>query len=651
MDYRFLSDRFYQMREQQIQQHRRTITSTDLKVSKIMLDASLVAMQNVQSGIRKTRVQAVPLGTGLGKSSSAYALIAAFYKADPNFTAAYVVPSIKMGIEAQESIEELLGEGSTTLWTSLHKHKGVDTDRAFERLGFVPTRLVDKLHLMMERIVIVTHEELKRALKSGGNEGTLKYMCKPRSIVFIDEHPDLLREVRTTPAAVQALHDQLIKHDPKHAWLPVLTAAVSVMSSTADADGQSYAPVALIPAEAAFKLEYSPVLPLWDMTDPEASDEVRRVQQDKLEQVVDFISAAAQGRAFYSRIDCQFTAYSLNLGTDYPGFVLLDATSAIAGLVTLNTDVRIVEVVNVDYERLQVRAMEMPSSFRNFKEVMKSAPKGREYGKYIRESVLANTEAGDDVLVVVHKDVLSLELIGEPSEEPEQPRDWEGRKVSTQNWGAGVGSNKFRDKTHVFMFGDFYLPRTATIAQTHGWSGKALTAEGLKAAEGHRCFGDTYAPGGLYRQVHDGHALRWLKQLAMRGTARSVDGDGKCKAMKLFLTMELRMLVPSMPALFPNAPMPCFAELPAYLATGPQQGRQALVQLAMQSKRAFISAEDITARTSIAPSKLSREYAALQETLLPLGWSLKSAADIGKAGRMKYLVNDAEFLRGVLHAA
>jgi hypothetical protein len=648
---RFLSDCFDKMREQQIQQHGRTMTSTDLKVSKIMLDASLVAMQNVRSGIRKPLVQAVPLGTGLGKSSSAYALIAAFYKADPNFTAAYVVPSIKMGIEAQEGIEELLGEGSTTLWTSLHKHKGIDIDRAFEELGFVPTRRVDKLHLMMERIVIVTHEELKRALKSGGNEGTLKYKCKPRSIVFIDEHPELLREVRATPEAVQALHDQLLQHDQKHAWLPVLTAAVSVMSSTADADGQSYAPVALIPAEAAFKLEYSPVLPLWDMTDLNASDEVRRGQQDKLEQVVDFISAAAQGRAFYSRIDCQFTAYSLNLGADYPGFVLLDATCEIAGLVTLNPDVSSVRVVNVDYERLQVHTMEMPSSFRNFKEITKSAPKGREYGKYIRESVLANTEAGDDVLVIVHKSVLSLELIGEPSEDPKQPRDWEGRKVNTQNWGAGVGSNKFRDKTHVFMFGDFYLPRTATIAQTHGWSQKPLSAEGLKAAEGHRRFGDTYAPGGLYRQVHDGHALRWLKQLAMRGTARSVDGDGKCKAMKLFLTMELRMLVPSMPALFPNAPMPCFAELPAYLATGPQQGRQALVRLTMQSKRALISAEDIEACTGIASRNLSREYKELESVLKSLGWSLKAAKDVAKAGRMKYLVHDARLLHDALHAA
>jgi hypothetical protein len=95
----------------------------------------------VQSGIRKTRMQAVPLGTGLGKSSSAYALIAAFAKNDIQFSAAYCVPTIKMGIEAQEGVEALTGEGTTTLWTSLHKHKGVDRKEAFDQLGFIPSRL------------------------------------------------------------------------------------------------------------------------------------------------------------------------------------------------------------------------------------------------------------------------------------------------------------------------------------------------------------------------------------------------------------------------------------------------------------------------------------------------------------------------------
>lgn len=131
----------------------------------------------------------------------------------------------------------------------------------------------------------------------------------------------------------------------------------------------------------------------------------------------------------------------------------------------------------------------------------------------------------------------------------------------------------------------------------------------------------------------------------MRGTARSVDGEGKCLSMKLFLTLEPEMLIPNMDRLFPQAPMPIPAELPAYLAAKPLQGRQALLHLAMHSKRPFISAEEIEADTGIQTSKLSREFKALEDALQPLGWSLKPAKDVRLAGRMKFLVHDARFIR------
>lgn len=41
MDYRFLSTRFYEMREQQLSMYRRAVTRTDQQVSQIVLDAAL----------------------------------------------------------------------------------------------------------------------------------------------------------------------------------------------------------------------------------------------------------------------------------------------------------------------------------------------------------------------------------------------------------------------------------------------------------------------------------------------------------------------------------------------------------------------------------------------------------------------------------
>jgi len=647
-----MNDRFYAMRTHQITNlHGRAVTSTDDQVSKIMLDTSLQAMQNVQSGIRAPRVQVVPLDTGLGKSASAYALIAAFAKADITFSAAYVVPTIQMGIEAQHGIEELLGEHTTSLWTSLHKHSGVDRKRAFEELGEVPTRVVDKSTLGAQRVIIVTHKQLEQELATGKAEGTLTFMGQPRSIVFIDEHPELVQQVQVTPEGVQSLHDQLMQSAPDHPWLPLIAEAVYRMSClTHGSTGQRFLPAALLPLQAVGILDDEAGVSLWDLTDLEASHDVRLAELAVLQRVVQFLRAAAQRRAFYCRKDKAFFAYTLHFETNYPGFVLLDATSELAGLITLNPHVSTVQVPRVNYERLQVSRMDMPGKFRNVPKAIKVPANRDEYGQYIRDSVLANTQAGDDVLVVVHKDVLLGNLIG-ASDNPDFPMDWEGRKVNTQHYGAGVGSNRFRNKTHVFQFGSFYQPGAVTVAQMHAWSGKSLSAESLALAVNVPGTGGVYSPKGDYKQVYEGNVLRWLKQLGMRGCARTVDGEGKCKAMKLFLTMELGMLMLNMPALFPDAPAPVLAEAPVGLTVAPKQGRQGLQQMLMQGERAIFSAEDIEARTGIPSSKLSREYQALECVLKPLGWSLKSAVEIGKAGRLKYLVHDARFMQKVLLAA
>ena len=650
MDYRLLSERFHEMREHQIHNHGRAVSGIDRQVSTVVLTAALTAIGNVRSGVARTHMQAVPLGTGLGKSSSAYALIAAFALHDREFSAAYVVPTIKMGVEAQEGIEELLGSGTTTLWSSLHKHKGVDRRKALEELGFVPTRTADKATLGAQRIIIVTHSALEDELATGKTEGILQFLGQRRSIVFIDEHPELVRQVQVTPEDVQAMHDQLQRLDADHGWLTVMAKAVYRMSCITHGDGQRYIPAPLIDAADVCVFDNEDQVSLWEMTDSEASNSVRMGEQARLKQVLDFLRAATQGRTFYSRKDCQFFAYSLHFESGYPGFVLLDATSDLAGLVMLNPSVGSVPVVPVNYERLQVFSMVMPKEFGRVKDVLKQARISGQYGQFIKESVLANTQAGDEVLVVVHKDVLSMELIGAVSEDPSQPTDWDGRKVNAQNWGAGVGSNKFRNKRHVFMFGTYYLPRSATIAQTHGWSGEPLSAPQLKFAESVRVSGDRYAPQAAFRQVHDGSILRWVKQLAMRGSARCVDGDGKCLPMKLFLTMDIGMLLPNMVRLFPHAPVVEAAELPSCVAFIELQGRQGLLRMAMNSKRAFISAEEVQACTGIETRNLSQEFKALGGLLPPLGWSLKSAKELRFAGRMKYLVHDDRFMQELLAA-
>ena len=560
MDHRFLEHQYFQMRERQVRLHGRSLTAMDRKASQVIFNTAIQAIENVKTGNRTTCMQAVSLSTGLGKSTSAYALIATFAQHDPQFSAAYVVPTIKMAIEAQEEIELLLGPNTTTLWSSYHKHKGVDARKAVEALGFLPARTVNKADLPTSRIIIVTHDKLKHELQSRMKEGCTTYCGKPRSIVFIDEHPELVQVVHATPERLQSFHDQLVKLNTRHPWLPVVSAVVSRMSALARSEGQPYVPIELLSPDEARVFDDDAGLSLWELTDDELSQDMRFSELEGMRSAVAFLLAAVSGNAFYSRRDWSFFAYQLHFASDYPGFVLLDATSDLTGLVSLHPHVRLVDVPPVSYERLELFHMDVSTKFKRINDVIKSAATGREYGRFIFQSVIANSQPGDEVLVVVHKNVLGQELIP-MSEDPGQPMDWEGRKVNTQNWGAGIGLNKFKHKTHVFLFGDYYLPRPSTIAQAHGWSQEPLSEECLRHAEGRRQSGDLYAPRGGYLRVHEGHQLRWIKQLAMRGTARQVDGDGRCYPMKLFTTMDLSLLLPNLHRLFPNArpPLPAMA--------------------------------------------------------------------------------------------
>lgn len=650
MDYGSLKTQFIQTRQEQMQQYERDFTETDRLASQVVFNAAIDAIENVKTGNRSTCLQAVSLSTGLGKSTSAYAFIATFAKYDSDFSAAYIVPTIKMGEEAKKGIEAILGPRTVKLWTSLHKHKGVDTTKAMQELGRIPEETSNKAELPTSRIIVITHGQLLRELRTGIDEGALNYMGTPRSVVFIDEDPELVQNVGATAAGLQRFHDDLVKHHPGHHWLPIVSDVVHKMSAITRSNGQTYIPAKLLTLEEGKAFEDYAGLSLWEETDDEECEQVRCRHLEGMENMVDFLKAASRGNVYYSRYDSSFFAYKLHFDTSYSGFVLLDATSDIAGLICLHPNVKMIDGPQVNYERLEILHMGMPSKFRKIKDVVEVKATGVDYGRLIRQYVLANSYRGADVLVVVHKAVLTQELI-EASEDPDIPLDWEGRMVNTQNWGAGVGLNKFKNKTHVFLFGDFYKPRFATISHTHGWSQEPVTEEGLRLAEGKRKAGEIFVPQGDYLRSHEGHLLRWTKQLAMRGTARQVDGEGKCLPMKLFTTMDLERLIPNIERLFPGANNPVSANDPQDIQIQPVRGRQGLIKLLMNTRKAYLGADEVEAVTGIVRSKLSREFEAIEELIVPLGWSLKTASDLNYPGRMKYVVNDARLAQLLLKRA
>jgi hypothetical protein len=227
----------------------------------------------------------------------------------------------------------------------------------------------------------------------------------------------------------------------------------------------------------------------------------------------------------------------------------------------------------------------------------------------------------------------------EAANDPNAPLDWEGIRVNTQHWGAGVGSNKFRNKTHVFLFGDHVLGRSITVARAHAWSGLALSDVALQNAVGRPVGGMRYRPKGMYGSCHDGFQLRWTKQLAMRGTARKIDGEGNAHAMKLFTTMNRELLLNVYDQLFPGAPFPMPALQGDEIQQEVRKGRQGLRDLLFKGTQAYYSAEEVAVELDIPTHRLGREFEAIRSRGEVSGWTLCKAKNLGKSGRSSYLVD------------
>jgi hypothetical protein len=374
--------------------------------------------------------------------------------------------------------------------------------------------------------------------------------------------------------------------------------------------------------------------------------------------------------------------------------VLLDATADLNGLVALNEAIEEVKVPEVSYENLTVLHLQQPKQFKRIAEVTKSAAQARPYAEWMKSIVLANTQPGDDVLVVTHLAMLAHQYLPDAGDAT-KPVDWDGRKVNTLHWGGPwIGLNDFKNKTHVFCFSEFYQKRSTTIAQAHGWSGRPLDQDTLKLAEGRRVQGDEFAPTGMYRSAFEGHLLRWTKQLAMRGRARAVDRNAKAAPMVLVTSMDKGRLARNFNRMFPKAAPFGQANDPsrestliqeasigtvcsrenaliqeastgtgrsgestliqeASIGTVCSRGFAGLVQLVETTPLAILGADVVEAVTGIQQRNLKRavESPAVAPIVALHGFRLVDAKDIGKGGRMKYLVNDRRLVDAQVAAA
>jgi len=244
------------------------------------------------------------------------------------------------------------------------------------------------------------------------------------------------------------------------------------------------------------------------------------------------------------------------------GMVLLDASADVDGVSDLCKWRKHVEVPPAHYDRLEI--VHVPSvAHGTLTKWLREAQNRRTYVAHILDTVRRHVDPGSKALLVCKKEVVDTANIVGWSDKVERFRhkdpeaesdanafawEFEGRYLGLTWWGGyGIGANDWRDADVVLLFDEYHLPKHILIAITQGLMQLPATQGPLAtmATPNTKCHEvDT---------IQQGHLLRWMKQMALRGQSRDFDEHGVCGAQKLVVTGDVMMLLRHWDRVFPGA--------------------------------------------------------------------------------------------------
>jgi hypothetical protein len=278
-----------------------------------------------------------------------------------------------------------------------------------------------------------------------------------------------------------------------------------------------------------------------------------------VDQLFAFAKAVVQGFGFIlSGNPVRFVGWESKLTVNLSaGTILLDATADIDGVSPIvpwrvNAEVPQASYANLDIVHVPRLTTQRLSVF------LKKAPNQRSYVKWMEETIKEHMAPGERGLVICMKSLFDSERVPswpdgdarfEDKDSFTKRYEWEidGRMLCATHWGTGVGSNDWRDAQVVFLFDEFYIPRrvhTATVQGLREHRANEGDLGSMKTLNGK-------SPG--VDAIERGHRRRWMKQLALRGNARSYDEHGVCGRQRLVVACELDSFMSGVSTLFPNA--------------------------------------------------------------------------------------------------
>jgi hypothetical protein len=513
------------------------------------------------------RLHVVSAPVGAGKTSFALALIAAVVRhhereegrkqcapspdcsATAPFGCLWVVDQMAKADEMFRELNALL-PGRVACWHTDQDPKCKQPTKVFQ-----PTTRFTKDDLQHYAVAVVTHAFF---MGKGGHKARQvlhRRRTQLRALTVIDERPDEVTVFDVEYSAAERVRE-LVKADERHADTagPHMDALVRLMFPRTFGGGS----LERFTDDGAWKaadLE-------WFSTE-EASACLRdiRTPDSSVEAVLGFARALAQGCGFVGRVgsgeqSTRFMGYDNKL-TRMPGMVLLDATADIDGVQQLCPWRQHQEPIQARYDNLSIIHVPAHSKMRLSK-YLAQVKNRRAYVAWMTSVIREQMAPGQLGLVVCKKTLFDNENIPDWPEGDQRHKevrsyreqfcwDIEGRKLCAVHWGTGIGDNTWMLADVVFLFDEFHLPRRTIIATAQG-------LQHLKATQGDLSKMKTLnSKAKKVDTLQEGHLLRWHKQMALRGRARTYDSKGICGRQKLVVSGDLTRLLANHDSLFPGA--------------------------------------------------------------------------------------------------
>ncbi len=531
---------------------RNNILTTDFyaKTGDAVFDASCLALTDTVSGTRRMHTVSAPAGGG--KTTFSYAMIAALVRyaetrPDAPYGAVFVVDQIEKADSVYRDLNELM-PGQVAIWTKDH-----DTHNKQPEKVLTPAARFAPEELRHYPAIVVTH---KFYLGTRGFNATTVVRDghrKPRALTVVDERPDEAPSIDVMLSEAQAVREALIERHPEAK--EYLDALLRFMEQ------YSYAPANKL-FRTGIELDADTVATDLGWFATGAAERLAKSASNipGVEKLFTFAKALVVGRACVATSGAlaHFFGYEEQRVIDRSaGTILLDATADIDGVSSIVPWRVQAEIPTANYRNLEIVHVPQHTKKR-LSEYLKTASNQRDYVKWMTETIKENMEPGEKGLVICKKSLFDAERVPQwPEGDPrfKDPKsftehygwDVDGRHLCATHWGTGVGSNVWREADVVFLCDEFFIPRRVAVANTQG-------LRGHKVHEG-----DLGSMKNMNSKAHgvdliaDGHALRWTKQLALRGRARSYDANGMCGKQRLVVGSDLKRFMANASRLFPGA--------------------------------------------------------------------------------------------------